>query len=95
LAPNFDISFEIYFMQQDPNQQRNKQPEEGTKEDLNATNSDASLIRGGNSSQPDAPVFSDSASTKIVNYNLTGSAAKGDEINPEYGDAADPTFETL
>ena len=35
-------------MQQDPSQQRNKQPEDGTKEDLNATNSDASLIRGRN-----------------------------------------------
>jgi hypothetical protein len=38
--------------------------------------------------------MSDNA-TSAGNDNLTQSVVNGSEINPEYGDAADPTFETL
>ena len=83
-------------MQQDPKEpQRNQQPENGTNQDLNLTNNDASLVNNERNRQPDASTLNDQASTEAVNGNLTQSAMEGDEINPEYGDAADPTFETL
>ena len=79
-------------MNNDPNNEP-KQPEDGTNEDLNLTNSDASLAHQP-ARQPDAPGMSDNATT-AASDNLTQSIANGSEINPEYGDAADPTFETL
>jgi hypothetical protein len=38
--------------------------------------------------------MSDQAGNKTMD-NMNQSARQGDEINPEYGDAADPTYETL
>jgi len=38
--------------------------------------------------------MSDNATT-VASNNLTQSVMNGSEINPEYGDAADPTFETF
>jgi hypothetical protein len=73
---------------------RTKQPEDGTKEDLNLTNNDASLINNQPTQQPDAATMSDQAGYNAMD-NMNQSALNGDEINPEYGDAADPTFETL
>lgn len=71
----------------------NKQPEDGTDKDLNLTNRDATLAKR-TSKQPDATSMSDNA-TSAANDNLTQSISAGSEINPEYGDAADPTFETI
>lgn len=71
-----------------------KQPEEGSDKELNMTNNDASLSRQGNRQQPDAPTMNDSAAN-VNSENLTQSAREDGEVNPEYGDAADPTFETL
>jgi hypothetical protein len=83
-------------MQQDPKEpRRGKQPEDGTNEDLNLTNNDATLLNNERNRQPDAATISDQAGADTVNDNMMQSARKGDEINPEYGDAADPTFETL
>ena len=76
------------------NDPRNKQPEEGSDQDLNLTNNDASLLRTGERQQPDAPTMNDSAAN-VGSENLTQSALSDGEVNPEYGDAADPTFETL
>jgi hypothetical protein len=83
-------------MQYDPKEPpRNKQPENSTNEDLNLTNNDASLVNNDHNRQPDASTMSDQAGSDGVNDNLTQSALRGDDINPEYGDSADPTFETL
>jgi hypothetical protein len=83
-------------MKQDPKENpRAKQPEEGTNADQNLTNNDATLLNNNRNRQPDAPTMNDQASSDAINDNLIQSARKGDEINPEYGDAADPTFETL
>ena len=71
-----------------------KQPEEGSDKELNLTNNDASLIRQGDRQQPDALTMNDSAAN-VNSENLTQSAREDGEVNPEYGDAADPTFETL
>ena len=70
-----------------------RQPEDGNDKDLNATNSDATLSPQ-TLKQADAPTMSDNATTASSD-NLTQSVMNGSEINPEYGDAADPTFETL
>jgi hypothetical protein len=43
--------------------------------------------------QPDAPTMNDSRAN-VANNALTGGTA-GRELNPEFGDAADPTFEKL
>ena len=81
-------------MNTDPKEQTAKrQPEDGDKKDLNLTNSDATLS-GQTNKVPDSPAMSDNA-TSAASDNLTQSVMKGSEINPEYGDAADPTFETL
>ena len=81
-------------MNTDPNQPKGaKQPEDGNEQDLNLTNSDATLTHHG-VKQPDAPSLSDQADT-ATSENLTQSITTGSEINPEYGDAEDPTFETL
>lgn len=69
------------------------QPEDGTNEDLNLTNADASLVNNSRM-QPDASSMSDRAEN-INDENLTQSASQDGEIAPEYGDAADPTFEAL
>jgi hypothetical protein len=83
-------------MQQDPKEpRRTKQPEDGTNEDLNLTNNDATLLNNERNRQPDASTMSDQASTDALNDNMVQSARRGDEINPEYGDAADPTIEKL
>jgi len=76
------------------NHSKRQQPEQGSEQDFNLTNNDASLFRQGNRQQPDAPTMNDSASN-VNSENLTQSASKDGEVNPEYGDAADPTFETL
>ena len=76
------------------NDPRKQQPEDGSDKELNLTNKDASLFRTGERQQPDAHTMNDSAAN-VNSDNLTQSASKGSEINPEYGDAADPTFETL
>ncbi len=44
--------------------------------------------------QPDAPTMSDRA-TNVANENLTQSALADGEVQPEFGDAADPTTEEL
>jgi hypothetical protein len=81
-------------MNTDPNQQqRKRQPEDGNEQSLNLTNSDATLADQP-PKQPDSPTISDNA-TAATSDNLTQSVMNGSEINPEYGDAADPTFETL
>jgi len=81
-------------MNNDPNQNNLKsQPEDGSSEDLNLTNSDASL-KSRTPTQADAPTMSDNA-TSAANENLTQSAMKDGEVNPEFGDSADPTFEML
>ena len=81
-------------MNSDPNQKAGKsQPEDVNDQDLNMTNSDASLARQ-TPKEPDSPTMSDNV-TSAGNDNLTQSVMNGSEINPEYGDAADPTFETL
>jgi hypothetical protein len=82
-------------MKQDPKDPRSKQPEDGTNEDLNLTNSDASLVNNDRNRQVDAATMNDQSSQDNVNGNMDQSALRGDEINPEYGDAADPTFETI
>ncbi len=81
-------------MQTNNNGPKRQQPKDGSDKDVNLTNNDASLLRTGERQQPDAPTMNDSAAN-INSDNLTQSASKGSEINPEYGDAADPTFETL
>ncbi len=81
-------------MSSDPNQKaRKSQPEDGNDQDLNLTNNDASLIRETHR-EANSPTMSDNAAS-ASNGNLTQSVMNGSEINPEYGDAADPTFETL
>ena len=70
-----------------------KQPEDGNDEELNLTNNDATL-KSRTPSQADSPTMSDNA-TSAASENLTQSAMKDGEVNPEYGDSADPTFETL
>jgi len=80
-------------MNADPNNARKRQPEEGDDKELNLTNSDATLADQ-TPKQPDAPTMSDNA-TAAASDNLTQSVMNGSEINPEYGDAADPTFETI
>ena len=83
-------------MKQDPGiPGRNQQPEDGTNEDLNLTNRDATLVNNTRNRTPDAATMSDQAGADALNDNLTASPSKGDEINPEYGDAADPTFEAM
>jgi hypothetical protein len=77
----------------DPNELLKKQPENGSENDLNLTNSDATLANK-TPQQPDAPTMSDNA-TSAGNDNLTQSVMNGSELNPEYENAADPTFETL
>ncbi len=81
-------------MNTDPNKQQGaRQPEDGDEKELNLTNSDATLAEQ-TPKQPDAPTMSDNA-TAAASDDLTQSVINGSEINPEYGDAADPTFETL
>lgn len=81
-------------MNADANQQTvRRQPEDGNDKELNLTNSNATLADQ-NLKQPDAPSMTDNATT-ATSDNLTQSVMNGSEINPEYGDAADPTFETL
>lgn len=81
-------------MNTDKNQQTEKaQPEDGDKKDLNLTNTNATLADQ-TTRMPDAPAMNDNA-TSAASDNLTQSVMDGSEINPEYGDAADPTFETL
>lgn len=81
-------------MNTDPNQQPVKQQsEDADKKDINLTNSNATLTEQ-TPKQADTPSMSDNA-TSAGNDNLTQSVINGSEINPEYGDAADPTFETL
>ncbi len=70
-----------------------RQPEDGNDKELNLTNIDASL-KTRTPTQPDAPTMSDNA-TSVANENLTQSAMKDGEVNPEFGDSADPTFEML
>jgi hypothetical protein len=91
---NFSATVLNILMQTSSNDPRRQQPEEGSDKDLNLTNNDASLLRTGERQQPDAPTMTDNA-VNVNNDNLTQSASKGSELNPEYGDAADPTFETL
>jgi hypothetical protein len=69
------------------------QPEDGNDKELNLTNSDATLADRV-PKQADSPSMSDNATT-AGSDNLTQSVMNGSEINPEYGDAADPTFETI
>ena len=69
------------------------QPEDGSDKELNLTNNDATL-KSRTPTQADAPTMSDNA-TNVANENLTQSALKDGEVNPEFGDAADPTFEML
>jgi hypothetical protein len=80
-------------MKQGPNPKA--QPEQGGKEDLNLTNRDASLGHSGERRQPDPASMSDQAGSDMVNGNLSQSGTSSGERNPEYGDAADPTFETM
>jgi hypothetical protein len=80
-------------MNTDPNQQLKRQPEDGDKHELNLTNSNATLADQ-TAKQADAPTMSDNA-TAVMSDNLTQSVMNGSEINPEYGDAADPTFEAM
>jgi hypothetical protein len=80
-------------MNTDPNQQLKRQPEDGDKHELNLTSSNATLADQ-TPKQADAPTMSDNA-TAVMSDNLTQSVMNGSEINPEYGDAADPTFETM
>ena len=80
-------------MNTDPDQQGKKQPEDGKKDDLNLTNRDATL-KDNPPKQPDAASMNDNAAT-ATSDNLTQSIRGGSEINPEYGDAEDPTFEKL
>src|SRR4028118_1128622 len=90
----FWIKIKINVMNSNPNPKAGKnQPEDGNDQDLYLTNSDASLARQ-TPKQADTPTMSDNA-TSAGNDNLTQSVMNGREINPEYGDAADPTFETL
>jgi hypothetical protein len=77
----------------EPNQRR-PQPEDGSDKDLNLTNSDASLQNIGNPQQPDATSMNDGAAS-VASENLTQSVMGHGEVNPEYGDAADPTFESM
>jgi hypothetical protein len=81
-------------MNTDPNSSRlPRQPEEGNDKELLLTDSDATLSSQP-AKQPDSASMSYNA-TAAANDNLTQSVMNGSEINPEYGDAADPTFETL
>jgi hypothetical protein len=81
-------------MNTDPNtNKRKQQPEDGDDKELNLTNSDASLVKQA-PKQADASTISDNSTTAASDH-LTQSVMSGSEINPEYGDAADPTFETL
>lgn len=81
-------------MNSDPSQKAAKsQSEDGNDQDLNPTNNNASLARQ-TPKEVDSPTMSDNA-TSAANDNLTRSVMNGNEINPQYGDAADPTFETL
>jgi hypothetical protein len=80
-------------MNTDPNQQLKRQPEDGDKHELNLTSSNATLADQ-TPKQADAPTMSDNA-TAVMSDNLTQSVMNGSEINPEYGDAADPTFEAM
>lgn len=81
-------------MNTDPKQSyTTRQPEDGNDKELNLTNSDATLADQ-TPRQPDAPAMNDNATT-AASDNLTQSVMNGSEINPEYGDAADPAFETL
>ena len=94
LAQLFRPIIKINVMNSDQNQKAGKnQPEDGNDQDLNLTNNDASLARQ-TPKQADSPTMSDNG-TSGGNDNLTQSVMNGSEINPEYGDAADPTFETL
>jgi hypothetical protein len=70
-----------------------RQPEDGNDKELNLTNSDATLANR-DLNPADSPSMSDNATT-AASDNLTQSVMNGSEVNPEYGDAADPTFETL
>lgn len=81
-------------MNTNPKQQpAKKQPEDGDKNDLNLTNSDATLVNQ-TPEAPDSPTMRDNA-TSAASDNLTQSVMNVSEINPEYGDAADPTFEKI
>jgi hypothetical protein len=81
-------------MNTDPNSSnRGRQPEEGNDKELHLTDSDATLSNQP-AKQPDSASMSDNATT-VASNNLTQSIMDGSEINPEYGDSADPTFETL
>lgn len=80
-------------MNSDPNELRKRQPDDGEKKELNLTNSDATLAKD-SPKDPNSPTMSDNATT-AASHNLTQSVMNGSEINPEYGDAADPTFETI
>jgi len=81
-------------MNNDPNKYKvPAQPEDGNDHELNATNSDATLTSQ-TLKQADSPTMSENATT-AASDNLTQSVMNGSEINPEYGDSADPTFETI
>jgi hypothetical protein len=89
----FPLSFKTNVMNTDPKQVVTRQPEDGDGRELNLTNSDATLVDQ-TPKQADSPTMSDNA-TSAASDNLTQSVMNGSEINPEYGDAADPTFETI
>jgi hypothetical protein len=96
--PTFDRPFfalqKRNVMNNDINEQPGKkQPENGGEEELNLTNSDATLANE-TPKQPDAPTMTDNA-TNAGSDNLTQSVMNGSEINPEYGDSADPAFEKI
>lgn len=81
-------------MNSDPNEIAGKnQPEDGNAQDLNLTNSNTSLAKQ-MPKEADSPTMSDNV-TSVGNDNLSQSVMNDSEINPEYCDAADPTFETL
>lgn len=81
-------------MNSDLNQQPEKrQPEDGDKKNINLPNTDATLAKQ-TPKQADSPTMNDNV-TSAGNDNLTQSVINGSEINPEYGDAADPTFEKI
>ena len=78
----------------EPNEtSKQRQPANGNNDNLNLTNSDATLAR--QTPKPaDASLINVNATT-ATSDNLTQSVTNGSEINPEYGDSADPTFETI
>lgn len=70
------------------------QPYEGSDQDLNLTNSDASLLKMGDHKQPDATSMNDGAAS-VDSEKLTQTAMGDGGVNPEFGNAAEPTFEAI